>query len=196
MSRKDIVVIPHGASERIIANAMKNALRMPIHLFDPFRGEHDIAIGNIVDVMDTCGFKDEKTLHKTLPNLSYSSKGSIRMKDLVIFPILDVDSYKKEKKAYITGNLFRESPFRDRIHPIVNDTDLDAVLIGLGYPISTAGANKTATYHSVFDSMMAEEYIQLSNAIKTVSKQSNLDVFIDYCLSQKPEFQGKILPPF
>ena len=196
MSRKDIVVIPHGASERIIANAMKNALRMPIYLFDPFKGKRDIAIGNITEVMETYGFSDEKALHKVLPDLKYASKGSVRMNDLVIFPILDVDSYKKEKKSYVTGNLFRDSPFRDRIHPIVNDTDLDTVLIGLGYPISTAGANKTATYHSVFDPMMAQEYIQLSNAIKTIPEQSNLDMFIDYCLSQRPEFQGKILPPF
>ena len=196
MSRKDIVVIPHGRSERIIANAVKNALKLPIALFDPFKGEHDIAIGNILEVMEECGFKDERTLHKTLPGLGYSSKGNIRMKDLVIFPILDVDSYKKEKKSYLTGNLFRDSPFRDRIHPILNDTDLDSVLIDLGYPISTAGANKTATYHALFDPMMAMDYIAMSERMKTVPKNTNLHVFFDYCLSQRPEFQGKIKPPF
>ena len=196
MSQRDIVVIPHGKSERIIANAVKNALRMPIMLFDPFEGERDIAIGNILEVMEEYGFRNEKTLHKTIPGLKYSPKGNIRMKNLVIFPILDVDSYKNEKKSYVTGNLFRDSPFKDRIHPILNDTDLDSVLIEPGYPISTAGANKTTTYHALFDTMIARDYIAMSEKLKTVPKSTNLYVFFDYCLSQRPAFQGKILPPF
>ena len=196
MSRRDIVVIPHGSSEVVLAKSIKKALKLPIEVFDPFKGKHDIAIGNITEVMDSYGFANEKELHKTFPVLQFNPYGNPKMRDLVIFPILDIDSYRNEKKAYITGNLFRNSPFADRIHPIFNDGNLDEILLGLGYRISTAGANKITTYHAVFDHMMAQEFETLSEKLKTVSDKTNLHIFIDFCLSQRPEYQGKVEPPF
>ena len=196
MSRTDIVVIPHGSSEAILAKSLRKALRLPIELFDPFGGKRDIAIGNITEVMDQYGVRDEVTLHRMFPDLQYSPRHDPRMERLAVFPILDIDSYRNEKKAYVTGNLFRESPFADRMHPIFNDVNLDDVLINLGYKISTAGANKTSTYHAVFDRMMAKDYERLSEELRTVPEKTNLYILIDFCLSQRPEYQGKVEPPF
>ena len=103
MSRIDIVVIPHGSSEAIFAKSIKKALKLPIELFNPYRGAHDIALGNVTEVMDEYGFCDEKELHKTFPSLQYSPNSNPRMKNLAIFPIMDIDSYRNEKKAYVTG---------------------------------------------------------------------------------------------
>ncbi|AGI47126.1 hypothetical protein TALC_00111 [Thermoplasmatales archaeon BRNA1] len=196
MSRTDIVVIAHGKSEMILAKSMRRALRLPIEVFNPFNGEHDIAIGNILEVMEEYGFHDDLSLHKMFDGLQYSPKGRPPMKNLAVFPILDIDAYRKEKKAYSTGNMFRDSAFADRIHPIFNDTDLDTVLQSLGYDISTGGAVKTTSYHNVFDSMTAEGYLQLSEQLKTVPENSNMHIFIDFCLSQRPEYQGKVESPF
>ena len=44
--------------------------------------------------------------------------------------------------------------------------------------------------------MMAQEFETLSEKLKTVSDKTNLHIFIDFCLSQRPEYQGKVEPPF
>ena len=196
MSRTDIIVIPHGCSEGIFAKSIKKALKLPIELFDPFKGERDIAIGNVMTVMTGNGFSDEISLHRLLPDLQYNSRRNPRMGNLAVFPILDIDSYKHEKKAYITGNLFRDSPFAGRIHPIFNDGNMDDVLKSLGYKINTVGTNKITSYHEIFDHMMASDFIKLSEELKTIPDRTNLFNFIDFCLSQRPEFQNKIKCPF
>lgn len=61
-------------------------------------------------------------------------KRATRMERLVIFTIMDEDMDFRSRKSYLSGDLFRNSPFYDRIVPIINTPNMDRVMeeIGLG----------------------------------------------------------------
>ena len=192
MSHSDIVVIAHGRSEMIMAKAVMKVLRLQITVFNPYDGRQDVAIGNILDVMDKNGFRDERTIHKKFPDLNYEMRGNPHIPGLKIFPIMDIDSYGRMKRAYETGNMFKEYPFRNRIYPIFNDPNLDDVLKELGYKVDTNGSNKVTSYHSIFDNMDDEGLFELSSSMKEHPDMTNLPIFFETCLRTIPKFQGRL----
>ena len=192
MSHSNIVVIAHGKSEMIMANAMKRTLRLQITVFNPYNGEQDVAIGNVLEVMENNGFHDEHALHRKYPELDYSMRGKPSMPDLKIFPILDIDSYGKSKKTYVTGNMFKDCPFADRITPIFNDPNLDTVMKELGFDINAYDGKKVSSYHDIVDGMRPDGYLDIAMRMKGMSKMTNLHLFIETCLRLKPEFQGRV----
>lgn len=192
MSHSDIVVIAHGRSEMIMAKAVMKALRLQITVFNPYDGKQDVSIGNILDIMDKNGFREEHTIHKKFPDLNYESKGNPHMPDLKIFPVMDIDSYGKMKKSYETGNMFKDYPFSNRIFPIFNDPNLDEVLKELGYKVDTNGSNKVTSYHEIFDNMDDNGFFELYGSMKEYPDMTNLPVFFETCLRMKPKFQGRL----
>ena len=50
------------------------------------------------------------------------------MERLVIFTIMDEDMDFRNRKSYLSGDLFRNSPFYDRIVPIINTPNMDRVM--------------------------------------------------------------------
>ena len=191
MSHSDIIVIAHGKSEMIMAKAMMKALRLQITVFNPYDGRQDVAIGNILDVMDNNGFRDERAIHKKFPDLNYETRSNPPMPGLKIFPIMDIDSYGKMKRAYVTGNMFKEYPYNNRIFPIFNDPNLDDVLKKLGYKVDTNGSNKVTSYHEIFDNMDDKGFFELSGEMRELPDMTNLSIFFETCLRMKPEYQGR-----
>ena len=55
-------------------------------------------------------------------------KRATRMERLVIFTIMDEDMDFRSRKSYLSGDLFRNSPFYDRIVPIINTPNMDRVM--------------------------------------------------------------------
>ena len=192
MSHSNIIVIAHGKSEMIMANAMKKALRLQITVFNPYDGRQDVSIGNILEVMENNGFQNEHILHKKYPVLDYRMHGKPSMPDLKIFPIMDIDSYGKNRKAYETGNMFKDCIFANRIVPIFNEPNLDEVMNELGYSIDAYDSNKISSYHDIFDSMRPDDYLDLTIRLRRIPEMTNLPLFLETCLRLKPEFQGRI----
>ena len=175
-----------------MAKALMKALRMQITVFNPYQGEQDVSIGNILDVMGSNGFSDDRSLHKKFPNLEYKRNAHPPMADLKIFPILDIDAYDREKKAYVTGNMFSNSSFSSRITPIFNDPNLDEVMASLKYDINTSCGRKATSYHEIFDCMDSEGFFNLSDRMKEIPEMTNLPLFFETCMSCRPEFQGRL----
>ena len=54
-------------------------------------------------------FKSEYALHKAYDALDYKPRSAVKMPDLRIFPILDVDRHRDLFPSYRTKDIFRDS---------------------------------------------------------------------------------------
>ena len=78
------------------------------------------------------------------------------MERLVIFTIMDEDMDFRSRKSYLSGDLFRNSPFYDRIVPIINTPNMDrlaadGVLFRNAYcNIPVSGASRASLLTGVY----------------------------------------------
>ena len=90
------------------------------------------------------------------------------MPGLRIFPIMDTENENHPDMSYISGEMFRNNHFRDRIRPIYSIPNLDGVL-------EKAGAGKVSKDKPSSYSNMLDEYevIDLYRTLKD-RKDTNL----------------------
>ena len=108
---RNTLVIVHGESERILVNAIKSRLRIPVVLYPVKRGSGTVDLPNIAEILSSGPFKSEYALHKAYDALDYKPRSDVKMPDLRIFPILDVDRHRDLFPSYRTKDLFRDSVF-------------------------------------------------------------------------------------
>lgn len=60
---RDTLVIVHGESERILVNAIKSRLRIPVDLYPVKRGSGTVDLPNIAEILSSGPFKSEYALH-------------------------------------------------------------------------------------------------------------------------------------
>ena len=159
---------------------------MGIETYSRKRGEEAIRIENLPHLFSLKWLSNEIDLHKKYPNLEYFPNQQIRMPELMIFPIMDTENGRDPNKAYMTGSMFDQSPFRKRIHPIYSIPNLDVVIEKAG--LGQVSKDKPSSYSNMLDDLEVKD---LYDALKD-RQDTNLSDFLKYCMKTRPGCQGKV----
>ncbi len=181
MSLPDTIVVAHGKSELILARAIATRLKVPIEVFSINRGEETISLGNIGKILSEPPFDSEISLHRRYGTIEYSSRKRTFPR-LTIIPIVDVDGDGRSARAYKTGEIFKDSIFQNRILPILNEPNLEAVMLDIGYP----PVKDKVDWYSNMVINPGELYEKLQKSDKT-----NMDLFLKHIMDRCPSFQNK-----
>lgn len=181
------LVIAHGKTEMVLCHRISNLLRMPMVIVSRDRGEEAITISQLPTMLSTGPFSSEYRLHKAHPELGYNPRGKVKMPDLRIFTLMDVDMDRSLLKSYVSRDLFRDSPFRDRIVPVVNDPNMDVVMEEIG--MGSVQIKKTRSYARMVDGI--EDPLDFLRRLEG-SDSTSMDQFVRHCLSCSPPYQHRI----
>lgn len=179
MSLPNTVIIAHGASEIILCRRLSSLIKTPVEIYSRSRGEETIALSHLQELLSNSPFDSEKSLHKQYPRLEYRT-GKVRMPNLTIIPVVDVDGDGRSIKSYLSGDMFNDSLFRDRIIPVLNNPNLEEVMYDIGYPQII---DKTQSY-----SKMDLDPILLHSKLKS-SDKTNMELLLEKMMSHSPSFQ-------
>lgn len=178
LSPIEIVVIPHGESERIVAKSLQSNLRLGMHIH---RCPSSIQIAGLSKEMSTGSFKSFDALYREQERL-FVKKG--KPGEFTIFTIMDTDDCSDRMfDEYISRNLCRESVFFERITPVFCRPNLDIVMKKMGYDINPR--YKTKSYRKCFpgnhDSIDdAQEMLVRAKACP----DTNIELFIERCIEK------------
>ena len=188
MSEPRILTINHGECENRVVDWVKVRLNMGIEKYSRENGKKAIRIENLPGLLDVGWLGSESGLHAKFRNLEYDPRKEPRMPGLHIFPIMDTEyDIAHSDRSYITGNMFGRCFFRDRMTAIYNAPDMDTVFEKAG--IGHVSYKKPASYTDILDDY---EVIDVYNMLKG-REDTNLSVFLGFCLRTRPEFQNKVL---
>lgn len=109
------------------------------------------------------------------------------MPDLRIFTIMDVDMDFRSLGSYKSRDMFKGSPFYDKITPIFNEPNMDAVMDSIG--LGSVQVKKTRSYARMVDAIT--DPLDLMRRLEGC-ESTNMDHFIRYCLSVSPPYQNRI----
>ena len=188
----DTLVVAHGSSELKICRWIASCYRTPLETFSFDDGMRAIKLEHLEDgLLSESPFSSESELHKAYPELSYESirrykrdyqNGTRKhMPDLRIFPVIDIESDQRREMAFRTGEMFRDSPFYERIIPIYNKKSLDQVIDRCGY--GTVAIKKLRTYDDLIESADVVEFERRL----TDDDGTNLETFIRHCRDHSPK---------
>lgn len=185
------LVICHGKCEMVICKRLEKLLRMQIATYANNNGEETITISQLPELLSTGIFASESALHKAYPELDYGVRRSqgMRMPDLKIFTIMDVDMDYRSQNSYLSRDMFKDSPFYKRVVPILNQPDMDHVMEMMG--MGEIQSKKTRSYARMADKIRdpREFYYKLESCNCT-----NMELFVQHCLSGRPSYQNQISP--
>lgn len=182
------IVVVHGRSEALLFMGITKRIRYPINVFSFEGGARAIKLEHLEEgLLSQPPFNRCSSL-KTYFGWNLECKRLDEGKDdFRIFPIMDIDGDYIREKSYITGNMFRDCPFRDKIVPIYNKDNLDEVMSRCGYG-DVYLRNKPYYYKTIGNRADIKEL--LSRLQK--DEGTNLDVFLAHCMSHVPRFQSQI----
>lgn len=186
-----LVVVAHGLSEMIFCEHVAHSMKVDICMFSRAEGRECIQIRDLRDMMSEHPFDSYRSLSKRFPDLEYCpertrfSEDKSPMPRLTICPVMDTDDSPLDERSYMTGELFRDSPFKKHIVPVFNIRNLDEVLERYG---AIDRNNKARSYRDLLYSL---DYRDLLAFLKQ-DPGTNLDVFIESCMARSPSMQGKM----
>ena len=97
----------------------------------------------------------------------------LKMDEITIFVIMDVDGDRLSAKTFRSGDLFKDSPFYGHIVPIMNDPNLDYIMRCAGYEVE--GRKKPGSYSEVLEKVESiQEFCKSLEGLNT-----DLPVMID-----------------
>lgn len=182
------VVIVHGKSEKQICDHVKQQLRLKMEIISEKKGEKSIQITSLKNILNNTIFKSKTSFLKNFQDIELDENSKNIANDFKIFIIMDTDDCTVEqKKAYINKEMFREHWAYDYIEPIYNTKNLEEVLTKAEIPFKEVGNSRKKEYIKLFptsDKYSKSDMVQimeLSAKLKKI-KESNLDVFLDFCL--------------
>ena len=188
MSEPRILTINHGECENRLVDWVKVRLNMGIERYSKDNGRMAIRIENLPDILDMRWLGSESGLHSRFRNLEYDPRKIPRMPGLHIFTIMDTEcDLAHSDRNYISGNIFSRCCFKDRMTAIYSSPDMDTVFEKAG--IGHVSCKKPASYSDILDEY---EVVDVYRMLKG-REDSNLSVFLEYCLRTRPEYQGKEL---
>ncbi len=186
------IVIVHGKSEKQICEYIKLNLRQKMEIISRSNGENSIQINGIRKMLD----KDSRfsTQNGFIKHFSDVEIMTIKRKkvissDVKIFIIMDTDDCTEEtKKKYISKDLFKGHWAYDYIFPIFDSPELETIMEKAGIKFEKKGEERKKEYIKIFPTdkrYLHNEGVELqdfSNKLKAIN-DTNLDEFIDYCVS-------------
>ena len=185
------VVICHGKSEIALAKYISTNLRLPIKIHAKDHGKHSIQITSVMTVLNTRPFK---TIDSFLSEyeVEVSGKGNSRiLHNFKLFIIMDTDDCTDQQRdGYIGKELFRNHWLYDYIVPIYNIRKLEEVLMQAGIMTKKIKSREKGEYYDrIFPINRTSFSVDSLNEVNTFNekirkvKTTNLECFVDYCLS-------------
>lgn len=142
------VAVEHGECEIILCKFISLWLRTDVVPISRANGSETISLRESGEYLCQGPFKDLKSLNKYYRDYKKGRAAkNLKMEDVTIFVIMDVDGDRLSAKSFRSRDLFKDSPFYDRIVPIMNDPNLDHILRSAGYDID--GRKKPDSYRRV-----------------------------------------------
>lgn len=181
MSLPNTILITHGKSEIILFKSLSSRMRVPIIIHSKNDGNETISLASLGKMLSKPPFDSERSLHRMYPELEYL-KGDVRMPNLMIIPIVDVDLDGRSRNQYLSGDMFRDSVFRDRILPVINNPNMDVVFERIGMP----EVKDKVDYYT----RLSMEPLQLYERLKACDG-TNMELVIERMMRHCPSFQGK-----
>ncbi len=181
MSLPDTIIIAHGKSERFLIRAIANRLKVPVEMYCKEGGEETISMKDIGKVLTQWPFDTESNAHREFRSIEYRPRNG-GLRNVTIIPVLDVDGDARSYRSYMSGDIFRDSIFRDRIIPVANEPNLEAVMEDIGYPPIK---DKIDWYTSV-DVEPMDFYKRLARSQKT-----NMEQLMKHLMNRCPAYQNK-----
>lgn len=173
-----IFVIVHGKSELFMCKYIKSNLRIKMEIDSRSSGGSSIQINGIKDYMDSQHLISQKSFESYYEDITIDE-------GFKFFIIMDTDDCDKDMfEKFKNKELFKNHWLHKYITPVYNIKNLEDVLSSCGLPYCSK--NKGG-YIDVFpinkDKLNIEEIEMFYDYIKKASRISNLDIFIDKCLS-------------
>ena len=184
------IVIVHGKCELIMAQYIKNNLRLKMEIQADKKGNKSIQITSLMNYLNRQEFATRLEFDNKFFDIDYDedTKKFINFK---IFIIMDTDDCSpQEAKDYKNANMFNTHWLAPYIVPIYNAPNLDEILKSCGVlPNSKIKDDeKTKLYNKAFPidrnykKTDAEQLRELSQKLLK-NQNTNLEEFINYCLS-------------
>ena len=183
-------VIVHGKSEFDLVKYIYTNLHLSVKIIAKDKGRGSIQINGLTDYLKKNHFKSIKSFADEY-TIEYDRKTK-SLKNFKLFIIMDTDDCDDvTRDKYISGELFKDSIFKDYIVPIYNITNLEDVMIKAGIMVKRIADSQKGTYYSKIFPINTEplsldtinQVVSFANKIKNV-KETNMNVFVNYCYEQ------------
>ena len=183
------VVIVHGKSERCLVKFNCSNLHLSIKIEAKHKGNHSIQITSLNDYLKLSQFKNLSRFKNTY-DINYDNKKK-KLLDFKLFIIMDTDDCTEyQAKRFINKEMFKEHLLYDYIVPIYNTNNLEDVMIKCGIMTNRIENSKKGSYYTKVFPINSKplcndtkaEVITLQKKLLN-SNNTNLNEFIDYCLS-------------
>lgn len=186
-------VIVHGKSERSIVQFIYTNLHLPVKIISKDKGKGSIQINGLREFLNKRQFRTLKGFADEY-SVEYDKKAK-QLKDFKLFIIMDTDDCSEEnKKAYISGDMFKSHPLYDYIVPIYNITNLEDVMIKAGIMVKRIPDSEKGSYYSrIFPINTDPVSVDTLNQIRIFAKrikgvsQTNMLEFVEYCFELIPD---------
>ncbi len=179
-------VICHGLSELQIVRYIKSNLHLKLEHFAKDNGHSSIQITSLMSFLNGKPFKNLIKFSDSY-GIEYYKKKLLNFK---LFIIMDTDDCTEEQKEkFENKEMFQGHLLYDYIVPIINVPELESVMIKAGIMIKRIkDKDKGDYYFKTFpinnEPLSLNSYLEietLRDKLKRV-KNTNLDIFLDYCL--------------
>ncbi len=168
------VAVNHGECEAILCKFLSTWLRTEVVPVSKSDGAETISLRESGSFMCEGPFKDLRSLNAYYERYRKGrTRKKLKMDEVTIFVIMDVDGDRLSAKSFKSGDLFKDSPFYGHIVPIVNDPNLDHIMRCAGYEVD--GRKKPESYSQVLGKVKSiQEFCKSLEGLNT-----DLPVMID-----------------
>ena len=188
------VVICHGKSELKMARFISSNLHLNVKTYAKDGGNHSIQITSLNSLLKTRPFNKLSFFVEEYP---VETTGKVKNKHLVnfkLFIIMDTDDCTdKQREEFRSKAMFEEHWLYDYIVPIANIPSLEDVLVETGMMSKKLRKEEKGPYYAKIFPINQKplsndtlKEVQTLRQFINKSNHSNLNDFIDYCLSLLP----------
>lgn len=189
------VVICHGKSELKMSRFISSNLHLNIKTFARDGGKHSIQITSLDSVLRAKPFNK---LSSFLEEYTVETSGKAKDRKLVnfkLFIIMDTDDCTdRQREDYQSKAMFKGHWLYDYIVPVVNIPTLEDVLVESGMMHKKIRDDEKGAYYTKIFPINSKPLsndtlteVQTLRQFIEKSKHTNLNDFIDYCLSLLPQ---------
>lgn len=187
--RSCCAIIVHGKSEKAIADYVKSSLRLKLEVIGKDKGAKSIQINVLDKFLAQREFSSLKVFADTY-DIEYN-RSKKRLENFKLFIIMDTDDCTMEtRERYICGEMFRKSILADYICPIYSIPSLEDVMLEVGLMKERISDKEKESFYSKLFPICHDGNAGTIHEIETLadtmrkSKNTNLEVLLDYCIEQ------------
>ena len=185
------VVICHGKSELQLVRFATTNLHLNIVTKSRENGKKSIQITSLLDVLNSSDFR---TLNSFLDNYVVETEGKgkkIKLKNFCLFAIMDTDDCTEQQRDnYISKDMFLNHWAKEYIIPIYDIPSLETTMKECGILTQKISSGDKGEYYTKIFPVNSKplsddtklEVQTLANKVRSC-KSTNLETFLDYCLS-------------